>query len=84
MDLLEKKKQIFCATAQKNLVNFFFSSESEAGIVLNLSLIFQQISAFCPYKLGPYKKKKSVVIFGKNIRPRKILKDFRVLKTDEY
>ena len=40
----------------KKLVKIFFSSKSEAGIVLNLSLIFQQILAWYPYELGPCKK----------------------------
>ena len=38
-----------------------FSPKSQAGNVLNLSLIFQQISAWRPYKLGPYKKKKCII-----------------------
>ena len=41
---IQSSKNIFCL-------------KSEAGIVLNLSLIFEQISAWRPYKLGPYKKK---------------------------
>ena len=50
------QKHVFCGTVKKN-VKKKFSLKSEAGIVLNLSLIFGQISAWRPYKLGPYKKK---------------------------
>ena len=49
-------KLLFCVTAQKNLVNKIFSLKSEAGIVLYLSLIFEQISAWGPYKRGLLKK----------------------------
>ena len=48
----------FCAATQKDLINIVLPLKSEARIVLNLSLIFEQISAWCPYKLGPYKKKR--------------------------
>ena len=47
-------KKLFCATAQTNLAYKMFALHLRLG----LSLIFQQILAWCPYKLGPYKKKK--------------------------
>ena len=58
---------------QKILFKNVFSPKSQAGNVLNLSLIFQQISAWRPYKLGPYKKKKCSLLIEmqsfNNMRP---------------
>ena len=38
----------------------YFLPESEAGHVLKMFLNFKRISGWCSYKLGSYKKKKSV------------------------
>ena len=51
------QKTHFLRDRAKKVVKQIFSLNSEAEIVLNLSLIFKQISAWRPYKLGPYKKK---------------------------
>ena len=60
---IQSSKNIFCL-------------KSEAGIVLNLSLIFEQISAWRPYKLGPYKKKKCMCerknVYEKELRQKRV------------
>ena len=40
----------------------FFPPESEAGHVLKMFLNFHQISGWCSYKLGSYKKKECKTI----------------------